>query len=156
MGIFSSPMGALGPTGKNSSQDLQGRKGKGWTAPKTVKIAVNGKCSHQWGGGLTPYLKSSSYASLRQATPTGAIWWKGQSKMSGVWRKTKFSRGKQFYEKSKNKTHCARTRLWHKGNSTVPGALSTPARISNDQNSLRRAASLPLRGPWAEKAQPGH
>lgn len=73
MDIFSSPMGAVGLTGKSSSRDLQGGRGKGWMAPKTVKAAVKGKCSHQRGRGLTPYLKTSSHALLSQTTPAGAI-----------------------------------------------------------------------------------
>ena len=71
--IFSSPMGAAGLTRKGSTRDLQGGRGKGWTAPETVKAAVKGKCSHQRGGGLTPYLKTSSHALLSQVIPTGAI-----------------------------------------------------------------------------------
>lgn len=77
MDIFSSPMGALGLTGK-SSQDLQGRRGKGWKAPKTVRAGVKSEFSHWQGGGLTPYLKAPSHALLSQVTPTGAIGLKGQ------------------------------------------------------------------------------
>lgn len=73
MDISSSPMDAVGLTGKSSSRDLQGGRGKGWTAPKTGKAAVEGKCSDQRGGGLTPYLKTPSHALLSQVTPTGTI-----------------------------------------------------------------------------------